>query len=199
MSADERRRSIVHVVVPLLAERGAGVSTREIAEAAGIAEGTIFRVFPDKRSLMFAAAKEAMDPEGGDELFDAALHEAGDLRAKVVVAASRVQERMRLTMAVMTAIRPLLMGEHARDHHDHGPKQHGPPAFVVEAQEALHQRLTRLFEPYADQLGFRPDQAAVALRSLVFGSARPELGMKPALTPDEIADVLLHGVLRRGA
>jgi hypothetical protein len=35
------------------------------------------------------------------------------------------------------------------------------------------------------------------LRSLVFGASRPELGMKAVLTPDQIADVLLHGVLKR--
>lgn len=198
MSPDERRRSILQAVVPLLAERGAEVSTREIAEAAGIAEGTIFRVFEDKRCLMLAAAKEAIDPEGGEELFEAAMAEAGDLREKVVLAAARVQERMRLTMAVMMGVRSHLVAEH----HAHQPDADdrgrvGPPRFVLEAQEALHKRLTGLFTPYAGQLAFAPEQAALALRSLVFGSSRTELGLQPSLTPEEIADVLLDGILRR--
>ena len=50
MSPDDRRRAIVAALVPLIVERGGEVSTREIAQAAGIAEGTIFRVFADKRS-----------------------------------------------------------------------------------------------------------------------------------------------------
>jgi AcrR family transcriptional regulator len=195
MSADERRKAILDVVVPLLAEKGSELSTREIAVAAGIAEGTIFRVFDDKRALMIAAAKEAINPAGGEELFHRTVLELPDLRSKVVAAAERVQERMRLTMAVMVAVRVHLMAEaHADEHHRKHP---GPPAFVLEAQEALNQRLTALFEPHRDELAIEPAQAAVALRSLVFGASRPELGMKAVLTPDQIADVLLHGVLER--
>lgn len=194
MSADERRKAILDVVVPLLAEKGSELSTREIAEAAGVAEGTIFRVFDDKRALMVAAAKEAINPAAGQELFDTAVLGQPDLRGKVVAAARRVQERMRLTMAVMVAVRVHLMAE---AHHDHHAKHPGPPKFVLEAQEALHQQLTTLFEPHRDELAIEPAQAAVALRSLVFGASRPELGMKAVLTPDQIADVLLHGVLKR--
>ena len=52
MPPDERRDAIIDVVLPLLLEHGSDVSTRQIAEAAGIAEGTIFRVFPDKAALL---------------------------------------------------------------------------------------------------------------------------------------------------
>ena len=65
---------------------------------------------------------------------------------------------------------------------------------MVKAQADLHDRLTALFEPYADELAVDPATAALALRSLTFGSARPELGMEPTLTPDQIADLVLDGV-----
>jgi hypothetical protein len=84
------------------------------------------------------------------------------------------------------------------EEHQAGRKpQIGPPAFVLKAQEDLHVRLTRLFEPYADRLAVDPATAAIALRSLIFGAHRPELGMTPSLTPDQIADLLLGGVLSR--
>ncbi len=48
---DERRAMIIEAMLPLLLEHGEMVTTRQIAEAAGIAEGTIFRVFADKDEL----------------------------------------------------------------------------------------------------------------------------------------------------
>jgi AcrR family transcriptional regulator len=199
MTADERRKAIVDVLIPLIVDRGGEVSTREIAEAAGIAEGTIFRVFPDKKSLMLAAAEEAVNPADGQADFDQAMAGADGLRAKVLVATERVLGRMRMTMSVMMAVRAHLVAAHHEEHHRDadGKPRMGPPPFVLKAQEDLHRRLTGLFEPHHDELAVEPDVAAIALRSLIFGASRPELGMAPVLTPDQIADLLLDGVRRR--
>ena len=161
MAPDDRRQAIVGALIPLLVERGGDVTTKEVARAAGIAEGTIFRVFPDKRSLLLAAAEEAMNPAGGEQAFDEALAGVTDLREGVVVVTNRVLDRMRLTMSVMMAVRPQLIAAF------HEEKEAGAQAarsahrpFVLKAQEDLHGRLTRLFEPYADRLAVDPATAA---------------------------------------
>src|SRR5476651_618485 len=63
MSPEERRESIIDAVVPLLKTHGRDVSSRQIAEAAGVAEGTIFRAFGDKETLISAAIARFFDPE----------------------------------------------------------------------------------------------------------------------------------------
>ena len=50
MSVEDRRAAIVEAALPLLIEHGANVTTSQIAAAAGIAEGTVFRAFGDKNA-----------------------------------------------------------------------------------------------------------------------------------------------------
>jgi AcrR family transcriptional regulator len=198
MSPDDRRKAIVQALVPLLVERGGDVSTREIAQAAGIAEGTIFRVFSDKRTLMLAAAQEAINPADGQAAFEEAMAANPGLRGKIVVAAQRVLDRQRMTMSVMMAVRAHLMWDEESRKADPVKKHFGPPQFVLDAQAELHRRLTGIFEAHRDELAVEADIAAVALRSLIFGAHRPELGMAPALSAEQIADLLLSGVATRG-
>src|SRR6476661_5017469 len=60
---DERRSMIVAATLPLLLEHGDRVTTKQIAEAAGIAEGTIFRAFADKDEVIAAVVEAALDTE----------------------------------------------------------------------------------------------------------------------------------------
>ena len=57
----ERRAAIVAATLPLLAEHGTAVTTRQVAAAAGVSEGTIFNVFADKDELISAAFEAAID------------------------------------------------------------------------------------------------------------------------------------------
>ncbi|QNN51517.1 TetR/AcrR family transcriptional regulator [Nocardioides mesophilus] len=198
LSAEDRRKAIVDAVVPLLIEHGESVSTRQIARAAGIAEGTIFRVFPDKSALLMAAAEETLNPSDGREGLAAAVAGLDDLHEVVRVVTEQMFVRSEQVMAVLMALRTM-MATAARADHDHGRAgSHGPPGFVVEAHRALLERLTEVFEPFRDQLTVPPERAALLLRTLVLGSRHPGMQAEDRLSADEVAEVLLHGIRREG-
>jgi len=191
MAPEERRRAIIDAVVPLLVQHGGDITTKQIAEAAGIAEGTIFRVFSDKRALLLATAAETINPEGGREAMAVALEAIPDLRGKVVLMTGQMIARMEQGMLVMMALRNVFLKE--------GPGSHrmpsGPPRFIIDANKALLDALEELlFTPHADELRVPPKTAALVLRSLVFGTWHPGMHDEERLTTDEIADACLHGV-----
>lgn len=75
---DDRASHILEVTIRLLADEGLGVPTARVARDAGIANGTLFNVFPTKQALFdgaylrlkreVASAFEAMDTGGADLL-----------------------------------------------------------------------------------------------------------------------------------
>ena len=204
MSPDDRRRAIIDAVRPLLIEHGDRLTTRLIAEAAGVAEGTIFRVFPDKEALLHAVAADTLNPSDAREHLQAALADAFDLPTKVRITADLMLNRSDQVVAVMMAMRKHWMASLAhRERHaeqsDGNPgegERHGPPEFVVVAHQALLERLTEVFAAHADELTVTPERAALLLRTLVLGSRNPGVRPDDRLTADEITDVLLGGIHR---
>ncbi|MFI5957702.1 TetR/AcrR family transcriptional regulator [Cryptosporangium sp. NPDC051539] len=103
LSPDDRREMIVKAALPLVSERGAAVTTAQVARAAGIAEGTIFRVFPDKTALLDACVVEALRP-------DHVLAELGSieldqpLEARLVEAADALSAHLGRMGAVIGAL-----------------------------------------------------------------------------------------------
>jgi AcrR family transcriptional regulator len=192
MSPDERRQAIVDAVIPLLVTHGATVTTRQIAEAAGVAEGTIFRVFADKHELMHAAARAVFDAERGRRTLEAIDPEV-DLFGMVRTVVVEMLASMERVFAVLIAVRGIV-GREPMGEHDDPDRRPGPPEFILEANRVLLDALTGLFARYEDQLSVPPARAALALRSLVFGSRHPGMSPDEGMAPDEIAELVIHGV-----
>ena len=185
LAPDDRRRAIIAAVIPLLTRRGSAVTTKQMAEAAGIAEGTIFRVFPDKHSLIHEAVRYSMDPtpelKGLSE-----INPSAPLEAQLTEAARILLERLEEVIALIAALRTTpSVG---------ATPPLGPPAFVAEANAAINQSLTELFERHRDRLRIEPSRAAAAFRGLIFAGGHPMMSRGEKLTVQEIVDVLLSGI-----
>jgi AcrR family transcriptional regulator len=104
LAPDDRRAALIAATLPLLRAEGLGVSTRQIAQAAGVAEGTIFRVFPDKAALIGAALECAFDPAPTLAALRAIPGDL-DLRARLIRAAELLTERVHANAPLMVAMR----------------------------------------------------------------------------------------------
>ena len=180
---DQRREALVQATLPLLLVHGRAVTTRQIAEAAGVAEGTIFRVFDSKDELVEAAVRQAFVPGRlANELDD--IDPAAPLRERLVQMVSILQRRFTEIFGLMRAV-----GMVAPPDHD--------SAAHVRAREEVNGRLLELITPDADQLTMPPAQLMHVLRLLTFSASHHEIADGRLLTPTEIVDIVLDGVLTK--
>jgi AcrR family transcriptional regulator len=173
---EERRSAIVAAALPLFLEQGAAVTTREIAHAAGIAEGTIFRVFDDKTALLDAVIAAALDPaptEAALEEIDAAL----PFEERLVAAVEILRQRVLYVFNVFSAASGTTRGG--------GGSAPG---------SAELPGLTAIFESEAEHLSHAPAEAARVLRGLTFACVHPAFGTDSPLTSEAIVAVLLDGI-----
>jgi AcrR family transcriptional regulator len=178
LAPDERRAAIIDAVIPLIREKGREISSRQIAEAAGVAEGTIFRAFGDKESVIQAAIDRFMDPE--------------PLRAKLrgIDPEEPTEEKVR---QVIQLLRDRLTGfigfMAAIGMQGPPPGSHGQPR----EDEQWLGIMSQLFRE--DEITVTVPELAFYLRMLAFGSAIPILNAPHAFTTDELVEFVLHGVL----
>jgi len=184
MTAAERRASLIEATLPLLREKGREASTKEIAKAAGVAEGTIFRVFPTKDELIDAVVANAFDPTAAIERLGR-IDRSADLRTRLVAAVHLLQQRVEEISGLMHAI-----GRRGR------PGAHGPaPDTQWAAQEAmLTDAVALLIEPDRDQLRCGPLEAARRLRLISLAMGHPRLTAGHVLAPSEVVSLFLDGM-----
>jgi AcrR family transcriptional regulator len=169
---DERRAAIAEAALPLLLERGLAVTTREIAVAAGIAEGTIFRAFPDKEAVINAAVEIAFDQTPSERAL-AAIDRDLPFEDQLAEAVDIIQRRLSFVWRVVGIVGAT------------------PPRRPLDSPA-----LVELFEAHADRVRVEPASAARHIRALTLALSHPAIADEP-LDPPEIVALLLDGIRAR--
>lgn len=177
MPVEDRQSMIVDAVIPLLLKHGASITSREIAEEAGIAEGTIFRAFGDKDSLINAAIEKYFDPAPMREQLRE-IDPGAPLGEKVASVIEILQKRFVGVFGMMAAL-----GHAGRPHFPHSSAGVEYTSVVAE-----------LVRPDLECLNLPPDKVGPLLRLVAFSASLPPLNETVAFTLDELTDIVLYGI-----
>lgn len=186
LNVDDRRAALVDATLPLLYEHGRSVTTKLIAEAAGVAEGTIFRAFASKDELVDAALARAFDPAAFVRRLEE-IDPATSLEQRLLKIVSIMQQRLLANFGLMRAMG--IVGP--------PPGVHDNPEHVRCMAEAYN-RMVALLEPDAERLTMSPDELVHVVRLLTFAASHKEIADGHLLSPQQIVDTVLHGVLKEG-
>jgi len=181
LSPQERREAIIAATRPLLYEHGRDTTTNLIGEAAGIAEGTVFRASATKEELFDAVLEAEFDPTSFLEEV-ARIDPDLDLRERLVVYTTLLQRRFVGIFSLMAAM---------------GLRK--PPAVLGDPdarRRIANGGLAMLLAGDADRFTVPVERVVHMVRLLTFSGSHPHISDRQPLTPQEIVDVILHGVLR---
>lgn len=184
MSPEDRRVQLIDAAIPLMSRHGSSVTTAQVADAAGVAEGTIFRLFADKNSFLDAVLEHALDAtslESSISDIDPSL----SARARILRAAEALRAHFDRALPVM-----------------HGAMRHGQTARTGTAVGRMFGTLLHESEMlFADEVsrGRVRGEARVLGRMLV-GVCQSvvwqdyfERGPRPKLSTEQFVSVLLDG------
>lgn len=184
----DRRREIVEAVIPLLLEKGSALSTREIAEAAGIAEGTVFSVFPDKASVIVEAIKATVDPESARAAL-ARIPGNIPVEEQLEQAAGILMERGERIGILVGVLRTM--------HATGTGKLEGAHRYLKDSHASMLCALSELFDRHSQGIKTTPARAAVVFWGLVFANAHSLVEDEDKLDAAAMVDMVLHGIASR--
>jgi len=177
LAPDDRREAILEAIIPLLKERGRNVTSRELAEAAGVAEGTLFRAFGDKDSIIRAAIEKMLDPKPFRDTLRT-IRRDQSLEEKLTDIIGHLRERFHGVFAIMATFE--MTGR--------------PPVAPAGGGEEWIAIVRELLEDDVERLAVPVDTVAYYLRLVAFSSSLPPFNTTRSFDPAELATLITHGV-----
>jgi AcrR family transcriptional regulator len=191
---EERREALIAATLPLVLEHGTDVSTRLIAEAAGVAEGTIFRAFPSKDDLIEAVVASAFDPSSLVESI-AGVDPSLPLTERLVAAVQLMQAHGRRLAGLIHAFAARGTLRHRGESGAAADRRHRVSQFRA-AEGQVVDALAVLLLPDRDRLRYSPEETARRLRLVTVALSSPRLADTEPLPAEEIVSLFLDGVRR---
>jgi AcrR family transcriptional regulator len=172
-------------VIPLIVERGASVTTADIASAAGVAEGTIYSVFPDKATLIGAAVEVALDAEPVRASIRA-IDAGRPLEDQLAEAAKILIDRFGRVVALVSLLRSMAASstdtsERAR-------------AAVSASNADVADAVEELLRRHRSILRIEPEVASAAFSGLIVAGGYPLLPPDRRLDIPSLVDIFLRGI-----
>ena len=177
---DERKAAIIQAVIPAVIEHGAALTSRQIAEAAGVAEGTVFRAFGDKETLLREAAEVYLDPAPLRASL-AELEQSLPLEEKMRSVLTLLQRRFHGVINIMAAIGRTGQEPPLRQRE---PGDTGQYVTIV----------SKLIEPELERLNVPPEDVAPYIRLVAFASAIPAFNQEKTFDAGELARLIVYGI-----
>lgn len=182
LAPDERRAALLEAATELFIAQGSSFTTADLAAAAGVSEGTIFRYFPDKASLIAATREGAL----ALETLLPALAEAAELptvEERLVAAGVVLTERIAQMARVM---------EQDEDHHRHHDQAR------TELIGPLLDALAPLFDQDQGGAPGTPEQLAnLYLGMLVSNTLFCEMSGTAPMAIEQLVALFVHGTQGR--
>lgn len=179
LAVEARKAMIIEATMPLLVDFGLDLTSKQIAEAAGVAEGTIFRAFGDKETLIEQTVKKFLDPEPlRRELRSIPIDLPLD--DKVLRMIELMRKRFSDVFRVMAAIRTV-----------QPPPHNEKNAFAEFVSEAL--------VPHVKELNWPPDRTAQVIRLVSFAASITHFNAGMEFSSEELTRIVLYGIAGKPA
>lgn len=180
MPPEERRASLIEATLPLLLQHGPSLTTKQVAEAAGVAEGTIFRAFASLNHLIDATTREALSAER--------LRSQLDTLSPGDALLDKAESALTILIRRMGDVRNLLHTVHHRDESDGGTCLRDE---LAARRHELDAWLVAQIEPHRAELSISPQRFVDLLRTLSLGHVLSH--DEQPLSPSDLAHFALHG------